>query len=163
MICADTTIGSMPWCGDAPWLPSPVTTISKKPTAAIAGPTRHRNVPAFASGQLCSPNTLSMRAAIKQTVLHHHVGAALEFLRRLENQIHRAVEVARLREVFCRPQQHGCWPSCPQACITPGFWLACSRPVSSWIGSASMSARRPIARSDDPARITRRRRKSPSL
>ena len=55
MICAETMIGSIPWCGNAPWLPLPVTTMSKNPTAAIIAPVRHRNVPVFAPGQLCSP------------------------------------------------------------------------------------------------------------
>jgi hypothetical protein len=32
-------------------------------------------------------------------------------------------------------------PSCPQACIAPGFREAKSKSFSSWMGSASMSAR----------------------
>ena len=36
------------------------------------------------------------------------------------------------------------WMSCPQACITPGFSEAKSRPVCSWMGRASMSPRKAI-------------------
>ncbi len=48
------------------------------------------------------------------------------------------------------------WPSWPQACILPGTVEAHSAPVSSMIGRASMSARRPMARPDllDCPRIT---------
>ena len=35
------------------------------------------------------------------------------------------------------------WMSCPQECATPSLTEEYSRPVPSWIGSASMSARRP--------------------
>ena len=35
-------------------------------------------------------------------------------------------------------------PSWPQACIFPGMVDAWGRPVASWIGSASISARKPI-------------------
>ena len=46
------------------------------------------------------------------------------------------------------------WPSCPQACIRPGFWLAYGRPDASRIGSASMSARSPTASWPLPLRNT---------
>jgi len=44
------------------------------------------------------------------------------------------------------------WPSWPQACILPGMVEACGRPVASWIGSASMSARKPMVRPDEDDR-----------
>ena len=39
------------------------------------------------------------------------------------------------------PSSIDVWPSCPQACMTPGFSEANGSPVSSSMGSASMSAR----------------------
>ena len=45
---------------------------------------------------------------------------------------------------FAAPNSIVVWPSWPQACILPGTSEACSAPVSSSIGSASMSARRPV-------------------
>ncbi len=44
------------------------------------------------------------------------------------------------------------WPSWPQACILPNTLLAQGLPLVSAIGSASMSARRPMRRVDVPAR-----------
>ena len=46
------------------------------------------------------------------------------------------------------------WPSWPQACILPAVVEACGTPLVSSIGSASMSARRPIAPLPLPARST---------
>ena len=45
------------------------------------------------------------------------------------------------------------WPSWPQACMRPLCWLRWSKVLCSSIGSASMSARRPIARGLLPTRI----------
>ena len=47
------------------------------------------------------------REALEQAILHHGASAALVLLRRLEDEINRAVEIARLGEVFRRAQQHG--------------------------------------------------------
>ena len=54
---------------------------------------------------------------------------------------------SRLAErCFAAPSSMVVCPSCPQACITPWLVEACDAPVCSWIASASMSARSPIAR-----------------
>src|SRR6266478_4746257 len=45
------------------------------------------------------------------------------------------------------------WPSWPQACIRPSWVERCENELVSWIGSASISARNPIARVDRPDRI----------
>src|SRR5438132_55405 len=55
---------------------------------------------------------------------------------------------------FAAPSSIAVCPSCPQACITPGRVEANSRPDSSWIGSASMSAR---SASTGPGRPPRNR------
>lgn len=49
--------------------------------------------------------------------------------------------VASLEEAAGDREQRGRMPVMAQACITPGRRDANSRPVSSWMGSASMSAR----------------------
>ena len=47
---------------------------------------------------------------------------------------------------FAAPSSIVVCPSWPQACILPAWVEAWGRPVASWIGSASMSARRPMRR-----------------
>ena len=47
------------------------------------------------------------------------------------------------RRTCAAPSSMAAWVSWPQACITPGVCDAKGRPVSSRIGRASMSARRP--------------------
>ena len=46
------------------------------------------------------------------------------------------------RRSCAAPSSIAVWPSCPQACITPGRVETCGMSFSSRIGSASMSARR---------------------
>ena len=55
---------------------------------------------------------------------------------------------------FAAPSSIVVWPSWPQACIRPGFWLAYGNPVASRIGSASMSARSPTEAWPLPLRNT---------
>ena len=55
IIAEAATIGSVPRCGCAPCVPLPVMVISMFATAAMTGPSRHSNVPAGLSGQLCIP------------------------------------------------------------------------------------------------------------
>ena len=50
------------------------------------------------------------REARKQPFLHHQFAAGQVFFRRLENHINRAIEIARLRQVSRRTQQHGGMP-----------------------------------------------------
>ena len=67
------------------------------------------------------------------------------FLGRLEDEVHRAVEVARLGQVARGAEQHR-----GVAVMAAGMHLArlgrlvARSSLASWIGSASMSARRPI-------------------
>ena len=94
---------------------------------------------------LCMPNTLAMCEALHHAVLDHVVAAAAAFFGRLEDDGHAAGEIARLGQIFGRAEQHR-----GVAVMAAGMHDArrCARrrawPVISWIGSASMSARRPI-------------------
>ncbi len=49
------------------------------------------------------------RKALKQTVRHHGLGAAVEpaLFRWLKNQVQRTGEVSRGRKVLCRTKEHG--------------------------------------------------------
>ena len=50
------------------------------------------------------------REFVEQAFLDHHAAAAFVFLRRLEDEMYRAGEVLRFRQVFRRAQQHGRMP-----------------------------------------------------
>lgn len=52
------------------------------------------------------------------------------------------------------PSSMAACASCPQACIMPGCSEAKGRPVSSWMGSASISARRAMVSRDARPRMT---------
>ena len=45
--------------------------------------------------------------ALEQPLLNHALGPADVFFGGLKNQMHRAIEILRLRQVACRTQQHG--------------------------------------------------------
>ncbi len=45
--------------------------------------------------------------ALKQAVLHHRLGTPKPFLRRLEDEVDRAVEVSGLCEILCGSKHHG--------------------------------------------------------
>ncbi len=64
-------------------------------------------VPTAAPGQLCMPKTASHGEFFEEAVLDHLARPAAAFFGRLEDQVDRAVEVAVLREMARRGQQHG--------------------------------------------------------
>src|SRR5262245_603919 len=105
-ICAATTTMSMPRCGQAAWVPRPRMTLPKLSAEASAGPGSMANSPAGRFGRLCMPDTSAIRNLLKQPVAHHHAGASDVLLRRLEDEMHRPVEVARLGEIARRAEQH---------------------------------------------------------
>jgi hypothetical protein len=90
--------------------------------------------------------------ALEQALLDHDAAAALVFLGRLEDEIHRAVEIAQRCSASAAPSSIAVWPSWPQACITPWCVERWGKLFSSASGSASMSARRPMERGCCPAR-----------
>ena len=99
-------------------------------------------------GQLCAPNTASIGNLLEQAVLDHLARAAAAFLGRLEDRGRRC-----RRSCGASP---GAWPRrAASRCgrrgrrraSCRGAVLACAKVLCSVIGSASMSARRPTARS----------------
>jgi hypothetical protein len=108
----------MPASGRAPCEPRPVTVMSKNAPPAIIGPGRIANLPS-ASPACCACRRRCRREALEQLVVEHGLGAAQTLLGRLEDEMHGAVEVARLGQVARRARQHGRVPVVPQACILP--------------------------------------------
>ena len=51
------------------------------------------------AGAVMQPIDRVAREAIKQPIRQHGLSAAAPFFRRLENEMHRAVEIARLRQI----------------------------------------------------------------
>jgi hypothetical protein len=76
----------------------------------------------------------------------HGAGAVAALLVRLEDEHGRAVEVAGLGEIFGRAEQHGHVPVMAAGVHPARHGGGMGAPPVSWIGSASMSERRPITR-----------------
>src|SRR3954469_23160602 len=81
---------------------------------------------------------------VHQAFLDHLPAAAAALLGRLEDHHGRTGKVACLGEIFRAASSIAVCPSWPHACILPGFFERYGRFVCSSIGSASISARRPI-------------------
>jgi hypothetical protein len=91
---------------------------------------------------------------LEQPVGDHRRRTALAFFGGLEQKHHGAVEIGFAARCAAAPSSMAVWPSWPQACIRPGWrewWL---KSFFSWMGSASMSARRPMLRPLLPALST---------
>ena len=101
-----TTTGSIPDSGRAPCAPLPVIAISKKAPPAIIGPGRIWNLPTASPGRLCMPKISLAREFVEQPVLDHRLGAAQALFGGLEDEMHGAVEIAALREIARRAEQH---------------------------------------------------------
>jgi hypothetical protein len=79
---------------------------------------------------------------VEEAILEHAPRAALALLGGLEDDVQDAGPAwGRAPD-----SSIAVWPSCPQACILPKTLLAQGLPLLSLMGSASMSARRPMRR-----------------
>ena len=100
-----TTTGSIPDSGRAPCAFAGDRDIEKRAT-------RHHRPRAdleFADRQprpVVHPEHGLAREFVEQPVLDHRIGAALTLLRRLKDEMHGAVEIARFREIARRAEQH---------------------------------------------------------
>ena len=121
----------------------------------MAGPSHMAKVPVGRVGPVVQAEHLLGREALEQPVVDHHPPAAAALLGRLEDQVDGAGEVAGLGEIARRTQQHG-----GVAVMAAGVHPAGTprrpgeRRLASWIGRASMSARRPMPRPPRPPLIT---------
>ena len=70
----------------------------------------HHHLPLCLSRQIMQGKDAVAGKAGEQPILDHPHRAALVFLRRLEDQTHRAIEIACLGKVAGKAQQHGCMP-----------------------------------------------------
>lgn len=82
--------------------------------------------------------------SIQRSLLQYDFGSLTLLLGRLEEEADGAPELLPvfLQDLGRAPMSMVAWASCPQACITPGRREEKGSPVSSWMGRASMSARR---------------------
>ena len=104
---AAITTGSLPWCGMAPCAPLPVMAISRLATAAMIGPSRHRNVAGRGAGPVVQAVDALDGEAVEQPFFHHDAAAAAILLGGLEDEVDGAAEVARFGQILGGAEQHG--------------------------------------------------------
>ena len=80
--------------------------MSKKSAPAIAGPDTETRSPWFGRRDYAARKS-RRRKPLEQAVLEHRLGAAEAFLGRLEDEVHGAVEIARLGQIARGAEQHG--------------------------------------------------------
>ena len=105
-ICAAATTGSTPRCGIAACAPRPFTVISKMSNAAIIGPDWIANLPGRQPRPVVHAEDRFDRIFVEDTFFDHEPRAAFVLLGRLEDEMHRAGEIARLGEMFGGAEQH---------------------------------------------------------
>src|SRR5476651_725600 len=153
MICVPMITGSMPLSGRAPCAPLPVILMSNRPPPAICGPERIANLPTSSLGRLCMPKicsqgNLSNSPSFTIASAPPRPSSAGWKMRCTVPSKLRVAE--RYLEA---PSSMVVCPSWPQACMRPLWVLRWAKVLSSSIGSASMSARSPIAVGLLPTRI----------
>ena len=142
----------MPRCGWAAWLPRPRCGCPSCRTAASSGPGRVAMWPRGRPGLLCRAKTASQgnwSNSPSSTITRppprpSSAGWKMKW-----------TAPSKLRvsaRYFAAPSSMVVWPSWPQACILPSWVERWANSLRSWIGSASMSARRPMLRGALPRR-----------
>ena len=152
MTCAATATVSTAVCGSAACPPSPVITSVKKSEAAIAGPAHAASCPTGSGVHRWQPTTRSTpsSAPARTSSIAPPGGRSSAGWKR--NRSSPLSSPARAASSCAAPSSIAVWPSCPQACMTPSRSEANSTPLSSWIGSASMSERSARVRPGRPVR-----------
>ena len=146
--------GSTPRCGIAACEPLPRSVILNSLLEAKHGPARTAKCPWGRPGQLWKPKMASTGKRSNRPSL-------------IISRAPPPPSSAGWKTSTTLPSKCRCWarwcaaaskvavcPSCPQACILPACRLACANAFFSWMGKASMSARKATARADVPWRIT---------
>ena len=151
-ICAPTTTGSMARCGRAAWPPRPVMRMVKSSVLAQTAPGTAIIWPTGRVGSLCAPNTMShgKRSNSPSCTItsppppFSSAGWKMKCTAPSKLRVSARYRAAPSSMVVC--------PSWPQPCITPGVCERWGKSLPSGIGSASMSARMPMARALSPCR-----------
>ena len=151
-ICDPTTTGSIVRCGRAAWPPRPVMWMKNRSDAAETGPATAVMVPTGREVSLCAPNTMSQgkRSNRPSCTISRPPPAFSSAGWKMKCTVPSKLRVSA--RYFAAPSSIVVWPSWPQACIAPGFWLRCGKSLASSIASASMSARMPMDRLEVPQR-----------
>jgi hypothetical protein len=149
-----TMIGSTPVSGRAPCAPTPVMSTSKNAPPAIIGPERTAKRPTASFGRLCMPKIAShgKRSNSRSSIIAFAPPSPSSAGWNTKCTVPSNWRVAA--STLAAPSSIAVWPSWPQACMQPAWRERCSKVLASSIGSASMSARRPIVREDVPLRST---------
>ncbi len=136
---AAPTTGSLPSCGRAPWAPRPVRVTVNVSDDAASAPGCATTCPTAKRRSTCPPKiaaTPSSAPAASIARAPAPTSSAGCSTRRT------SPSAGARRRSIAAPTIHEACTSCPQACITPGTEDAHGRPVSSPMGSASVSPRR---------------------
>ena len=145
-----TGTGSSPKCGSAAWLPLPRMVMWNSLLEAITGPGLTAKLPTGRPGQLCMPNTASIgnRSKRPSVIISRAPPPPSSAGWKIRYTVPSKLRCAA--RCWAAASSMATWPSWPQACILPACVLAWAKVLSSVMGSASMSARRPMARPVPP-------------
>ena len=137
--------GSRPWWGIAAWPPRPMRRASKRSKAAIMGPARMARWPAARPGQLCRPKTWaqSKRSNSPSSTMRRPPPSFSSAGWKMKCTV--PANRGAAASDRAAPSSMAVWPSCPQACMRPGWVEAWATPERSVRARASRSARRPMA------------------
>ncbi|MNT52463.1 hypothetical protein D3C72_1894910 [compost metagenome] len=121
---APATTGSAAWCGIAAWPPTPSSVMVTLSAEACAAPSRNSRRPDAVPGTLCMAKTASQGYFLNSpsSIIFFappnpsSAGWKIRFRVPLKSPRRARYFAAQSSMVVC--------PSCPQACITPGWQLA---------------------------------------
>ena len=141
---AAADIGLAVRCGVAAWPPRPRTSTWKRAAPAQAGPACTAAVPSGSGGALCSANTASQgkRSNRPASIIARAPPRPSSAGWKIRLTV--PAKSRRPASIRAAPSSMAVWPSCPQACISPGRAERCGAWPRSSIGSASISARSPM-------------------
>jgi hypothetical protein len=139
---AATAIASIAWWGRAAWPPRPITSMSSPSLAAVAGPGVALSGPPAGREDVQGEDG-GDRGRLERAVLDHPRGAGAALLGGLEEQLDVSRAAAPAREQRRGAEQHGGVGVVAAQVGDAGHGGGVvGTSFASWIGSASMSARR---------------------
>ncbi len=131
-------MGSDDSCGLAPCAPAPVSSMSNESAAAASGPASATTWPTSKRRSTCPPNIAAAPSSAPDSII---TCAPAPVSSAGCNTTITSPSAGSAARRCAAPTAHVACTSWPHACITPALREAKGRPVSSWIGSASMSPR----------------------